>query len=70
MGLTQICIKRCVLIYTVKNDMILKITINFMLSINNMLILVKASYILFMSLIEKTQIALPDIEFSGVVNRA
>ena len=65
MGLTQICIKRCVLIYTLKDDMI-----NFKLSINNILILIKASYILFMSLIEKTQIALPDIEFSGVVNRA
>ena len=44
--------------------------INFKLSMNNILILLKASYILFMSLIEKTQIALPDIEFSGVVNRA
>ena len=52
--------------FTVKNDMIL----NFKLGINNILILLNASYILFMSLIEKTQIALPDIEFSGVVNRA
>ena len=51
------------LTYAVNND-------NFKLSINNILILLKASYILFMSLIEKTQIALPDIEFSGVVNRA
>ena len=54
------------LTYAVNNDNILY----FKLSIINILILLKASYILFMSLIEKTQIALPDIEFSGVVNRA
>ena len=59
--------KICVHLYR-KNDMTVKK--NFKLSINNILILLKVSYILFMSLIEKTQIALPDIEFSGVVNRA
>ena len=59
--------KICIDLYS-KKDMILRN--NFKLSVKNILILLKASYILFMSLIEKTQIALPDIEFSGVVNRA